>query len=91
MGLSTGSAFAGSKEVRLGGVAKGRIEVALLNFCAENRDHILLMVSCGGIGFFFFFDFDLGNAGGGGGGGLFRRGSESLELALEDILDDNYV
>ena len=39
-------------------VVKARITVALLNFEAEKRAQILLIVSWGG-NFFFFFDFDL--------------------------------
>lgn len=70
----------------LDGIAKGRISVALLNFGAEKRDHILLIESWGGIAFFFFFFGFGGPKGGGGGGGPgFRALSESLESVADDM------
>ena len=88
----TSKLFGGGLEGSIGlegflaeGVAKGRITVALLNFEAEKRVQILLIVSCGG-NFFFFFDFDLlppKGAGGFGGLGRFRLPSLSLSLANE--------
>jgi hypothetical protein len=56
----------------------------LLNFYAEKRDHILLMVSWGGRGFRFFLDFDL-LLEKGAGGGLLLSCSESLVSTSEDI------
>lgn len=60
----------------------GRITVALLNFEAEKRVHILLIASCGGrLFFFFFFEFDLWLGGYGAGLGTVRRLlSSSLEV-----------
>ena len=64
LGLRTGRALAGSKDVRLGGVAKGRMEIALLGLGTEKRDQTLLILSWGGTGFFFFDDLALNGGGG---------------------------
>ena len=86
-----GRGVAGGTLEGSGGVGvKGRITVALLNFEAEKRFHILLIVSCGG-SFFLLFDFDLPENGGAGGGGLPVRLfllslSDALESSPEDIV-----